>query len=659
MADALIPGATYNENQSGAPLEAQHVGTLTGIAAQAGQAMHATLGSSLETQAIGKLQGGGAVPYDQVKAIFDDQKLDASVFPKGQPVERGEAIAVMGQQLAIQKDRDLAQRAGTDQGVTGFVAGLAGGFTDPALLATGIVAGPLLGAARAGLAATGVTAAKGVIQTGAGLATRVGVGAAEGAGGVAAYEKAEQQVGTAQGDRDITTGQIVHDAAWGGLAGGVLRGAFGTRPTTVSLEPLKQMIVGAENSAGFARTHGNFNPSDVVSKKGAVGLYQITPDTAKRFGFSGDAAMLKNPAYNEEVANANMEYLYKRYGNDPEAIAIAWNGGPGMADKFIKFGRRTLMLPKETQDYLARIKAQNIAPPTTPEPLAAQPTPTAFIEPQEGERMSPAQPRLVPSRQMPDGTTFPGTPGASHFSTFTPEQFEEVEKEGGTTSSAGGPGIEPTMAKFGKMGYQEIKGDGSYGKFMDREEAQKFIGGEIRPGGLETTHYNKIVGPDPTEAAVAKTAIAQAEQGSEINVEPVIKAMRDEASGAKADPNELAKAIPQHGSELTTAPIRDKLLAINRQVENAKPAHVLPTTGREPHPDVAEIQRLAKEATEEAANLHAGMTGEAAGVEGNKFEAYMKAEDEKFKESEGAEAQPEFQKALEAAVQCGIKNGAE
>lgn len=645
MADATIPGAVYNENPTDIPIDSQPVNFGQGITSNAAAAMRSGLGSSLETQAIGRLQGGGFIPYDQVKKVFDDQKLDATVFPKGQPIRQGEALAVFGQQMAIQADQDRAERAhlgAVAKGVSGFVGALA----DPLSLGA-MVAGPLLGAARAGAAARAVT-------KGAGFLTRAATGAAEGAAVATGFDVGEKEVGSAQGDRDITTGQILHDAAWGSFLGGAFKGAFGERPSRVDMEPYREMIVGAENTAAYAKAHG-LKPEDVVSNKGAVGLYQITPDTAKSLGFNPD--MLKDPLYADQVAQANLEKLYKRYGNDPEAIAVGWNAGPGVADKFVKAGHDRAMLPQETRDYLARIdKIKGTGPVAAPGADA----PVASV----GARDS----GLVPARKMPDGSVMYGEKGSTH-----PELITDAELDG----------HEP-MPNPGDMGWAEPGG-----AWMSREDAAKLVGSD--QSRLESERYKmeqageQLPGsfgrrglPDKTDIDVVKTALAQAEVGSEINVDPVIQAARDEDAntpayktnalkirdehddevrGLETRAYQLARATPRRNSELTPPEATAKLEALNKQTQNAKPEPKVPAEPRAPHPAVAEIQRMAKEDVEAAANMHAGLTGEAPGIEGNKFEKYMEVEGKKFDESEGAEQQPEFQKALEAAVQCGLKNG--
>lgn len=87
-----------------------------------------------------------------------------------------------------------------------------------------------------------------------------------------------------------------------------------------------------------------------VSSKGAVGRYQITPATAQQYGF--DPSRLKDPAYNERVARAIVADLAKRYSGNTAEELVAYNAGPGWADKFRAAGDNPNILPAETQQYL-------------------------------------------------------------------------------------------------------------------------------------------------------------------------------------------------------------------------------------------------------------------------------------------------------------------
>lgn len=99
-----------------------------------------------------------------------------------------------------------------------------------------------------------------------------------------------------------------------------------------------------------------------VSPKGAVGVNQVEPATAQQYGF--DPSRLKDRDYNDKVASAILDDLNKRYGNDQDAVLIAYNAGPKVANRWIASGRNMAILPKETQSYLT--KANDLSPPQAP-----------------------------------------------------------------------------------------------------------------------------------------------------------------------------------------------------------------------------------------------------------------------------------------------------
>jgi hypothetical protein len=100
------------------------------------------------------------------------------------------------------------------------------------------------------------------------------------------------------------------------------------------------------------------NGQPQVSPTGAVGAFQIEPGTAKQYG--ADPAKLSDPAYNKQVAGTILTDLSHRYNGDMQAMAVAYNAGPGTADRWIRDGRNMADLPNETQKYLAHLS--NIAP---------------------------------------------------------------------------------------------------------------------------------------------------------------------------------------------------------------------------------------------------------------------------------------------------------
>ena len=100
------------------------------------------------------------------------------------------------------------------------------------------------------------------------------------------------------------------------------------------------------------RLEGSSN--DAVSPKGAVGAYQILPSTAQQYGL--DPSRLKDASYSRYAASIILADLKKRYHGNVAEELIAYNAGPGVADKFDAAGGGTgayASLPAETRRYLA------------------------------------------------------------------------------------------------------------------------------------------------------------------------------------------------------------------------------------------------------------------------------------------------------------------
>jgi len=117
-----------------------------------------------------------------------------------------------------------------------------------------------------------------------------------------------------------------------------------------------------------------------VSPKGATGLMQVMPETAMDPGFNlptvfefaqqqgievkGTTAaeaqrLLKNPKVGEPYGLLYANAMNQRYGGDETLMLVAYNWGPGNADKWASSGRDPMQLPQETRDYI--IKNMRIA----------------------------------------------------------------------------------------------------------------------------------------------------------------------------------------------------------------------------------------------------------------------------------------------------------
>jgi soluble lytic murein transglycosylase-like protein len=89
-----------------------------------------------------------------------------------------------------------------------------------------------------------------------------------------------------------------------------------------------------------------FNPA-AVSPKGAMGLMQLMPATARQYGVSNPF----NPVENVRAGVKYLRELLDRYQDNEELALAAYNAGPGAVDKH----GESVPPYKETRDYVARI----------------------------------------------------------------------------------------------------------------------------------------------------------------------------------------------------------------------------------------------------------------------------------------------------------------
>ena len=95
------------------------------------------------------------------------------------------------------------------------------------------------------------------------------------------------------------------------------------------------------------RAESGFSPT-VVSSKGAIGLMQLMPETARELG-----ADPKVPEQNVEAGTRYLGWLLQRYGKkrDPMKRAIAaYNAGPGNVDRY-----HGVPPFRETRAYVVRV----------------------------------------------------------------------------------------------------------------------------------------------------------------------------------------------------------------------------------------------------------------------------------------------------------------
>ncbi|MGB3723660.1 MAG: lytic transglycosylase domain-containing protein [Pacificimonas sp.] len=93
---------------------------------------------------------------------------------------------------------------------------------------------------------------------------------------------------------------------------------------------------------------------DAVSHKGARGLMQVMPATARDLGHRGTNADLNDPETSISLGTAYLRKLHGLFGNDLPLVIAAYNAGEGAVKKY---GRK---IPpyRETQDYVRKVLAR-------------------------------------------------------------------------------------------------------------------------------------------------------------------------------------------------------------------------------------------------------------------------------------------------------------
>jgi soluble lytic murein transglycosylase-like protein len=104
----------------------------------------------------------------------------------------------------------------------------------------------------------------------------------------------------------------------------------------------------AELLHSVIKVESNYNPY-AVSPKGALGLMQLIPSTARRFGVSN----VFNPLENIQGGARYLRYLLDLYGNNTPLALAAYNAGEQAVAKY-----GGVPPYRETQNYLILVKKQ-------------------------------------------------------------------------------------------------------------------------------------------------------------------------------------------------------------------------------------------------------------------------------------------------------------
>lgn len=101
--------------------------------------------------------------------------------------------------------------------------------------------------------------------------------------------------------------------------------------------------------AAVVRAESAFDPR-AVSRKGARGLMQLMPATARRFGLAVEE--IHDPVKNLDAGARYLAWLLERFGGDVLSALAAYNAGEGTVDRY-----GGVPPYRETRNYLERIYA--------------------------------------------------------------------------------------------------------------------------------------------------------------------------------------------------------------------------------------------------------------------------------------------------------------
>ncbi|MEE4236976.1 MAG: transglycosylase SLT domain-containing protein, partial [Anderseniella sp.] len=190
---------------------------------------------------------------------------------------------------------------------------------------------------------------------------------------------------------------------------------------------------------------------DAVSPVGARGLMQVMPATAKSPGFGIAPLRDDSPEENMRFGTEYLAAMLERYDGDVQLALIAYNAGPGTADKYRAGTLKSL--PKETQDYVRKItgggpviadQSDSVAPP--PEDIDSGAPP---VDPEVDLFGEPVRaPDAVPQNEVPGLKTVEVPLDDLSFSEDVP-QFKLGANEFGE--------VEPLAGKFDRVGVAPIQ----------------------------------------------------------------------------------------------------------------------------------------------------------------------------------------------------------
>lgn len=125
----------------------------------------------------------------------------------------------------------------------------------------------------------------------------------------------------------------------------LMKGAAGGDVDELISSAAKRYGLSEELLNAVVKAESGFNPK-AVSPKGAMGLMQLMPGTAKMYGVNDPF----DPSQNLEAGSQHLSKLLERYDGDIERALAAYNAGEKAVETY-----KGVPPYKETQTYIARI----------------------------------------------------------------------------------------------------------------------------------------------------------------------------------------------------------------------------------------------------------------------------------------------------------------
>jgi hypothetical protein len=120
-----------------------------------------------------------------------------------------------------------------------------------------------------------------------------------------------------------------------------------TDPASLAEQAARKFDLPESFVKSVMRAESGFQPS-AISPKGAIGLMQLMPDTAKTLGVDAN-----DPQQNAEGGAHYLRELLAKYENDPDQVLLAlaaYNAGPGAVERY-----HGVPPYRETREYILRV----------------------------------------------------------------------------------------------------------------------------------------------------------------------------------------------------------------------------------------------------------------------------------------------------------------